>query len=175
MEAALRLLEYLGAIDGGKVTPAGERMKRLPLHPRLARMLLESGGSRQVALACALLSERHSSARHPVTTSSDLLSAVDDEGALPPHVREVGRRLQQLAGEAGDGRAHRGADRERDFLRAIFAGYPDRVARRRGPGSPKFLLASGHGAVLGRDSGVRDAEFLVAVDVQAGPRSPGPR
>src|SRR5450756_426600 len=61
-------------------------------------------------------------------------------------------------------------DRERGFLRAIFAGYPDRVARRRSPGSPKFLLASGHGAVLGRESGVRDAEFIVAVDVQAGRR-----
>ena len=166
VQAALRLLEYLGAIRDGKVTPAGERMKRLPLHPRLARMLIESGGSREVALACALLSERHSSARHPVTTSSDLLSAVDDEGALPPHVREVGRKLQQLAGPPSA--AGSGADRERAFLRAIFAGYPDRVARRRAPGSPKFLLASGHGAVLGRESGVHDAEFLVAVDVQAG-------
>ena len=166
VQAALRLLEYLGAIRDGKVTPAGERMKRLPLHPRLARMLIESGGSREVALACALLSERHSSARHPVTTCSDLLSAVDDEGALAPHVREVGRKLQQLAGPPSA--AGSGADRERAFLRAIFAGYPDRVARRRAPGSPKFLLASGHGAVLGRESGVHDAEFLVAVDVQAG-------
>ena len=61
-----------------------------------------------------------------------------------------------------------GTAETRAFLRAIFAGYPDRVARRRAPGSPKFLLASGHGAVLGRDSGVRDAEFIVAVDVQAG-------
>jgi len=168
VNAALRLLAYLGAIRDGKVTPAGQRMKRIPLHPRLARMLIESGGSREVALACALLSERHSSARHPVTTSSDLLSAVDDERALPPHVRDVGRRLQQLAADAAEPPARRDGDRERAFLRAIFAGYPDRVARRRGPGSPKFLLASGHGAVLGRDSGVRDAEFLVAVDVQAG-------
>ncbi|HEX9364976.1 MAG TPA: ATP-dependent helicase C-terminal domain-containing protein, partial [Vicinamibacterales bacterium] len=55
------------------------------------------------------------------------------------------------------------------FLRAIFSGYPDRVARRRAPGSPKFLLTSGHGAVLGRDSGVRESEFIVAVDVQAAP------
>ena len=170
VDAALRLLEQLGAIRDGKVTPVGQRMKRIPLHPRLARMLVESGGSRDVALACALLSERHSSARHPVTTSSDLLSAVDDERALPPHVRDVGRRLQQMAGEAAGEGDHRDTDRERSFLRAIFAGYPDRVARRRAPGSPKFLLASGHGAVLGRDSGVRDAEFLVAVDVQAGRR-----
>jgi len=42
------------------------------------------------------------------------------------------------------------------------------VARRRSPGAPRFLLTSGHGAVLGRESGVRNAEFIVAVDVQAG-------
>jgi ATP-dependent helicase HrpB len=167
VNAAVRLLEYLGAIEEGRVTPVGARMKRLPLHPRLARMLVEAGGSREVAMACALLSERRSNVPHPATTSSDLLSAVDDERALPPHVREVGHRLQQLAQPSRGGVISR-ADRETEFLCAIFAGYPDRVARRRAPGSPKFLLASGHGAALGRDSGVRDAEFIVAVDVQAG-------
>jgi ATP-dependent helicase HrpB len=165
VDAAIALLEQLGAIRGGRVTPIGSRMKRLPLHPRLARMLLEAPGSREVALACALLSERHSSARHPATTSSDLLSAVDDERAIPPHVRDVGRRLQQLASE----RDEAGPAEAQPALRAIFTGYPDRVARRRAPGSPKFLLASGHGAVLGRESGVRDAEYIVAVDVQAAP------
>ena len=170
--AALRLLEQLGAIRAGRVTAIGERMKRLPLHPRLARVVIEADGTREAALACALLSERHSSARHPATTSSDLLSAVDDERALPPHVRDVARRLHDLASSSG-GSARPGAPeagREAAFLRAIFAGYPDRVARRRAPGSPKFLLASGHGAVLGRESGVREAEFIVAVDVQAARR-----
>jgi ATP-dependent helicase HrpB len=54
------------------------------------------------------------------------------------------------------------------FLKAVLAGYPDRVAQRRAPGSPRVLLASGHGAVVGPESGVRDGEFLVAVDVTAG-------
>ena len=31
-----------------------------------------------------------------------------------------------------------------------------------------MLLASGHGAVVGPESGVRDGEFLVALDVMAG-------
>lgn len=172
--AALRLLEQLGAIREGEVTGIGAHMKRLPLHPRLARVVIESRGSREAALACALLSERHSSTRHPATTASDLLSAVDDERALPPHVRDVARRLQDVTTSAivdHSGAPRTGPiDRESLFLRAIFAGYPDRVARRREPGSQKFLLASGHGAVLGRDSGVRDAEFIVAVDVQAARR-----
>ena len=170
IDTAMRLLEQLGAVTQGRVTPLGARMKALPLHPRLARMLLESRGSRDVAAACALLSERHASPRHGANTSSDLLSAVDDPHALPPHVRDVARRLSEMAADVtGDGAAA-GTAREAAFLRAIFSGYPDRVARRRQAGSPRFLLSSGHGAVLGRESGVRDADVLVAVDVQAGRR-----
>ena len=167
LRAALTLLEALGAVHGGRVTAIGDRMKRQPLHPRLARMLIAGSGRRPVALACAMLSERRAAPPHPATTTSDLLSAVDDERALPPHVREVASRLEQRARHADP--PSRMPD-EAAFRRAIYAAYPDRVARRRAPGSPRFLLASGHGAVLGRESGVRDAEFIVAIDVQAGRR-----
>ena len=51
--------------------------------------------------------------------------------------------------------------------RALLLGYPDRVARRRSAGSPALLLASGKGALLGRESGVVGGEFLIAHDVQA--------
>jgi len=163
---AITLLEQLGAIRDSRVTEIGVRMKRLPLHPRLARMLLESGPRADVARACALLSERHALPAHPATTTSDLLAAAD-EGSLAPHVREVARRLQQAASGERHARTPDAHD-EPGFLRAILTGYPDRVAKRRAPGSPRFRLASGHGAVLGRESGVRGAEFIVAVDVQAG-------
>jgi ATP-dependent helicase HrpB len=61
---------------------------------------------------------------------------------------------------------------EHRFRRAVFDGYPDRVAKRRGA-TPRLLLASGHGAVLASESGVRDAEFVVALDVTAGRRGEG--
>jgi ATP-dependent helicase HrpB len=170
--SALALLEQLGAVAVGRVTEIGRRMKGLPLHPRLARMLVEAGARDDVARACALLSERHALPSHPATTTSDLLAAADDDQSLPPHVRDVARRLVQAVGAADESSSPRARD-ERAFLRAILAGYSDRVARRRAPGSPRFLLASGHGAVLGRESGVRDAEFIVAVDVQAGRAGPG--
>ena len=63
---------------------------------------------------------------------------------------------------------------EADFRRAIFAGYPDRVAQRREPGSARVKLASGAGARVGPQSGVRDGEFLVAIDVQASVRANDP-
>ena len=61
-EQADALLNLLGAIDGkGNVTEIGRAMARLPVSPRLARMLLEGrrlDEAAAVALAAALLSER---------------------------------------------------------------------------------------------------------------------
>ena len=54
------------------------------------------------------------------------------------------------------------------FRRAVLAGYPDRVARRRAPRTDRFVIASGTGARLARESGVHDAEFIAAVDVTGG-------
>jgi len=165
--AGMELLECLGAIAGGQLTAVGARMHTLPLHPRLARLLLDANGARMAALACALLSERRFIPPLAAATTSDLLSAVDRERDLPEHVLRTARALQRAFGvEAAD------SERldERAFRRAVFHGYADRVARRRQPGSPRVLLTSGHGAVVSPGSGVRDGEFVVAIDARAGRR-----
>src|SRR5262249_470162 len=63
---------------------------------------------------------------------------------------------------------------ERDFRRAILAGYPDRVGWRREPSSPRVKLSSGAGASIAAESGVRGGEFLVAIDLQASHRPNDP-
>jgi ATP-dependent helicase HrpB len=164
LSAALELLGMLGAVDRGKLTDVGRAMGRLPVHPRLARILIEGRGARDVALACAVLSDRQLLPRHPPATTSDLLDAVDRERDLPAHVVRTAGELQRVAG-GKDVRLNEAA-----FRRALFAGYPDRVAQRRTAGQPRVLLSSGHGAVIGPESGVRDADYLVAIDVQSGRR-----
>jgi ATP-dependent helicase HrpB len=171
IDAAFDLLDRLGATSRRLLTPLGRRMQQLPLHPRMARVLLAAGGSREAALGCAVLSERHfvpSSGAAARTTTSDLLDAVERERDLPPHVVKVADALQSLTGTPSRCRST-----EAEFREAVFAGYPDRVARRREPGSARMLLASGHGAVLLADSGVRHAEFVVALDVVAGRKGEG--
>jgi ATP-dependent RNA helicase HrpB len=174
LDAALTLLTRLGLIrrpgtfgpgdvagpkGAALLTAMGEQVRRLPVHPRLARMLIESGGARQIAQACALLSERHLLPARTASTSSDLLSAIDNWPAMPPHVQQVATQLSNLVLRTSD-------LSEPDFRRALLAGYPDRVARRREAGSTDLLLASGTGATMAPESGVRDGEFLVALDVR---------
>jgi ATP-dependent helicase HrpB len=61
------LLQSLGALDAARqVTPIGRRMLRLPLHPRLARVLVEAeqrGVARAACALAALLGERDIRAR----------------------------------------------------------------------------------------------------------------
>ncbi len=59
--AARELLEHLGATHEGKLTDVGRAMARLPLHPRLAKLVVEGAASsilQQASWAAALLSER---------------------------------------------------------------------------------------------------------------------
>jgi ATP-dependent helicase HrpB len=126
-----------------------------------------------VARACALLSERHVVPARRGATPCDLLAAIDREDALPPHVARVAREIRESARGGLDGPP---ADRisETEFRQAVLAGYPDRVARRRAPTGDRFVLSSGTGARLARESGVVSAEFIVAVDVTSGVARPGP-
>ena len=62
LEAAESLLERLGAVDSaGRLSATGSEMLRVPVHPRLSRMILEGrrlGAGRESCLAAALMSER---------------------------------------------------------------------------------------------------------------------
>ena len=179
LDSAFGLLARLGAIDAaGRLTAIGRTLQRLPIHPRLGRMLVAGHATPLIARACALLAERHVRVPgHAAATSCDLLSALDGHGgSLPGHIERVAREIERAARETIEQGRRQKAEGKRDepegrtipdeaFRRAVLAGYPDRVARRRAPGSDRFLMANGSGARLGRESGVINAEFIVAVDV----------
>jgi ATP-dependent helicase HrpB len=140
IDAAIELLRRLGALEGR----VAERLRAIPLHPRLARVLLD-GGENAVRV-CALLSEDARS-----IGSGDALALADS-----PRLDFAARELMRHARGTGDVR------------RALLAGYPDRVAMRREPGSLRLLLSSGTGAVLAKESGMHSGDFLVALDVTGG-------
>jgi ATP-dependent helicase HrpB len=174
IDAALRLLERLGAIQGGIITPLGRTMRQLPLHPRLARILVAGNGGRPYAQACALLSERSFLPPRSASTTSDLLSAIDDWNEVPAHIVRVARDVEQLAGRILSTTSGAIPRAEAEFRRALFVGYPDRVAQRRDRASARVRLASGAGAIVAPESGVRDGEFLIAIDVQGSTRAAEP-
>src|SRR5262249_19596346 len=194
---AERLLVQLGAVDpsSGAVTEAGRRGLALPASPRLARMQLEAeaaGAGAAGALLAALAGERDvvlgGRAFGGVATDrppgpSDLLVRADlfadaarrgfsadacrALGLDPPAVRAAERARRRLARGMRDGDA--APDR---LLRCVLAGFPDRVCRRRAPGSARAVMVGGTGVALAAESVVREAELFVAVDVEGGGRRP---
>ena len=177
LEAARDLLHQLGAIDeSGHLTPLGADLRRIPAHPRLARLLLADGASARAARAVALIGEgvrsvpARGAAAVPVVgrpsadiAECDVLAAVEDR-VFPPYLNELARALRSSA--SGSASVAAGPETESRFRRALFAAYPDRLARRRDPQGDRFVLTSGTGARLARESGVHHAEFVVAVEVR---------
>ena len=142
VDAAMSLLHQLGAVDDQGLTDTGRQMQRLPLPPRLARVLVAANGSFEGCAICARLSE-------PATAD---FRAVE---------QSLGSAAKSVLGDRY--RAHIG---DVELRRALLSGYPDRVAKRRDRDS--VTLASGHGATIARDGAVEDGQWLIALDVTAG-------
>ncbi len=151
LAAAMSLLRRLGAVGASGITTTGREMQRLPLSPRLARVLLAAHGSIEGSAACARLSEPAPAADH----------------------RFIERNISAAA-KSVLGDRYRAHISDGELRQALLAGYPDRVAKRRSqkaqmaPSDMTVTLASGHGAVLAGDSGAGNAEWMIAIDVTSG-------
>jgi ATP-dependent helicase HrpB len=167
VESARALLERLGAIDASTVTRLGHQLRRFPLHPRLARVIVAADGAWEAAAACTLLSEGRTGAAGEATTSCDLLPIIDRWSGVPPHTRQVADTLYRTAQDLLGDSARRRVD-ERRLRQALLAGYPDRVARRRAADRTRVVLSSGRGALMSRESAVTGGDWLVALDLTSG-------
>jgi len=158
VQAALRLLERLGAIDKeAHISTLGRQLQRIPLHPRLARILIDGRGATEVAMICAQLGSGATGAG----------GAIGARGV--PGAAEVAQELRRIASGAIEGKVAAHISDE-ELRHAIFTGYADRLAKRRANARERFVLATGHGAVLARECDVGDAEYIVALDLVAAER-----
>lgn len=167
MAEARALLQMLGMLDGsGRITDHGRAAAKLPLHPRLAHMLLIAGAS--AAPLAALLGERDPlGAGAPVDLSLRIKAIQGDRIAQPikqnllAQIRTEAKRLAKLAPADG-------ADMDLPMQAALA--YPDRIAKRRPGEAPRFLLSGGKGAVLAQEDPLAGAPFVVATDLDGNPR-----
>ncbi len=153
------LLQSLDAIQNGRLTPHGEEMRHLPLHPRLAHGVLTgaANGYGELAAELAALLEDHS-----VNTSGG--GSVDVTTRLhnlsPMAKQTVKRLLNRLKKTENKG----------DYLRypegfLLAASYPDRIARRKDVQTGEYTLSNGVTAYLPKgDSLLRETEYLAAAE-----------
>ncbi|HTJ29200.1 MAG TPA: ATP-dependent helicase HrpB [Acidobacteriaceae bacterium] len=143
------------------------QLARLPLSPRLARLVLEAdrqGATEDGCLTAALLSSGNSDFK---SQSNDLLSTLD---ALK--TRRLDPRLQQTTAQirrslrTSPSRQNPSVNPEEALLKSVLAAFPDRVARLRTSSQTanQVQLSTGASAeILGHPPRY---EFMIALDAE---------
>jgi ATP-dependent helicase HrpB len=179
MAYARDLLRELEALDeAGAITAHGRAMAELPLHPRLAHMVIRGHAQERGGLACALaalLGERDI-ARVPRNAARDAdlrwrleIVAGESERHTAPHGLSVDMNVvRQIRRLAGDWRRQIGAAPHRgpvdDAGLLVALAYPDRVAKKRGGGG-SYLLSNGRGARLDPLDALSREDWLAVAEV----------
>ena len=192
---ARELLGELGALDGhdteattARVSAHGRRMAELPMHPRLAHMVLrarELGGLGRACDLAALLSERDplrpDGSVAPDADVETRLAVLRERAGAPPGTRVDADAIRRIRAESDRVRRSLGENRDtapadaardpRDSRTGLDAGvllsfaYPDRIGQLRAPRSGKFLLRNGNGAALATAQTLSDAAYVVVAEL----------
>ncbi|MCB1394656.1 MAG: ATP-dependent helicase HrpB [Rhodobacter sp.] len=162
---ARTLLHELGALDSaGRITDHGKAMAALPLHPRLAHMLIRAGAG--AAPLAALIADRDPLTGAPADLTLRLRALAGERPAHPvkrealDRIRTEARRLARLAPP----------DRGLDPAEMAALAYPDRIGLRRKGDAPRYLLSGGKGAVFDAADPLAQQRLIVATDLDGDPR-----
>jgi ATP-dependent helicase HrpB len=178
LAVASSLLIDLGAVADSRPTDLGRRMIELPLHPRLARMLMEApaSGRRVAALLAAMLSERdvarHGGRDFPVSADiAERLAALagGGSGSLAVDgaaIATVRRRADELLRRA---RLSTDGSLTSDPGPLLALGYPDRIGQL--SGGARYRLRHGSGATLPEHDPLIGAKWLVAAEIDGAGRT----
>lgn len=176
LEQARQLLQQLGALDSSnKLTPHGLAVACLPVHPRLAHMIVSAESVPEADLACdiAAILEGPAMVRGGRKEDCDLeglLAALHGSGESDRISRTLiiaeSRRLRGLLqpppGEAIEVRSTSPVQ-STGLLLALA--YPDRIAQRRGDAGRRYILANGTGALLPEWSQLSRYPYLAVGEV----------
>ncbi len=169
---AKKLLEQLGALKNGAITSHGEKMSRLPLHPRLSHMMIEAkklGVSYEASLLAVLLTEKD------IYRNAQNLSDIKERVEV---LHLVATKQKINAGLVNTKQAHyllanaKRIEREQkskinsEMLCVLLAfAYPDRIAQLRHKNRGVYLLSNKKGANLHHEDELFNAKFLVVADL----------
>jgi ATP-dependent helicase HrpB len=170
LRSAEELLTDLGALDEDRqqLTDIGRAMLGLPVHPRLARMLVAEPSPLGCALA-VLIDERDILRGRPDDLPSDLSLRLRLIAGRDVHDLADRRSVRRLRDRAADLARRIGIRFDTDLIDAdragavLLAAYPDRLAARRRPG--QFQLRTGSGAWLPDTDPLAHEPFVVAADL----------
>jgi ATP-dependent helicase HrpB len=160
---AKALLRELGVIDGdGRITAEGKLLRRLPLPPRLARMVVDAGteGDALPAAEIATLIGERGLGGDDVDLRERLNALRRDRSPRSRDARAMAQRWAEVASATSP---QGGGELSVGTLLALA--YPERIAKNRGAGSGAFLLVNGRGANIDPASSLAREPFLAVAEL----------
>jgi ATP-dependent helicase HrpB len=160
---AKALLAELGAIDGdGRITAEGKLLRRLPLPPRLARMVVDAGaeGDALPAAEIATVIGERGLGGDDIDLRERLNALRRDRS---PRARDARAMAQRWAKIASAPSPQGGEELSVGALLALA--YPERIAKNRGGAAGAFLLANGRGANIDPASPLAREPFLAVAEL----------
>jgi ATP-dependent helicase HrpB len=159
---ARSLLTELGAIDAdGRITDEGRKLIRLPLAPRLARMVVDAGaeGSARIAAKIAVLIGERGLGGDDLDLRVRLDAFRRDRSPRARDAQTAADRWAEIARQPApqEGEASAGV--------LLALAYPERVAKNRGGAAGAFLLANGRGAQVDAASPLAREPYLAVAEL----------
>jgi ATP-dependent helicase HrpB len=168
VQIARTQLESWGALNPA-ITEIGKKMAGLPLHPRLARVMIEAEKFSAVTFAselCAILSEKDFlQERNSAPASSDLLLRweIFNQSRSKPNFASHVRLSQQIAHAVSAKSGPPPRDPDTLIPELFLDAYCDLLCRRRSPSEKRAVKIDGTGVRLADSSSVKEAEFFIAL------------
>ena len=159
---AKSLLTELGAIDAdGRITDEGRKLIRLPLAPRLARMVVDAGaeGSARIAAKIAVLIGERGLGGDDLDLRVRLDALRRDRSPRARDAQTAADRWAEIARQP----TPQGKEASAGVLLALA--YPERVAKNRGGATGAFLLANGRGAQVDAASPLAREPYLAVAEL----------
>jgi ATP-dependent helicase HrpB len=175
LSEARSLLRALGAVDhDGRITDEGRRLRRLPLPPRLARMVVDAAdlGEAELAAEVAVVLTERGLGGNDVDLAHRVDALHRERSQRARDALVVAKRWTRIAEDThsprreGDQReVSRGRGGGKLSVGSLLAlAYPERIAKNRGSGGA-FLLANGRGASVDPTSALARAPFIAVAEV----------
>jgi ATP-dependent helicase HrpB len=162
------LLAALGAIDGdGRITATGRHLRRLPLPPRLSRMVIDSAaeGMAITAAEIAVLIGERGLGGDDADLRERLNALRRDRSRRGGDARAMAQRWAEVASESPAASAAATGGEEISAGALLALAYPERVAKNRGAASGAFLLVNGRGATIAPTSPLAREPFLAVAEL----------
>ena len=166
LSEANKVLQMLGAVNEQlEITKDGRLLSKIPLHPRLARIIL--AGGKDATLLASVLSNAD-----PLNNmnSSDInirIAAIknyqkqksDSSYSLSlPIIKGIMKEISRLS-------KHLTNQSNYTVAQLAALAYPDRIGKRRKGEMPRYILSNGKGAIMAESDPLRSTPFLVACNL----------